>query len=689
LIGLIFFWCFSGNVISERANLVYEFGPFRLEVKEHRLVHGGRAIPLTDKAFETLHVLVERHGTLVSKRDLMNAVWPEASVEENNLDRNISAVRKALGERAGGRQYIETVPRIGYRFVARLSAKPAKDPSHSPSPTSDISAIAVLPFAAMSPARDRRDYDGAVRPVRSRVRFGRYRFDSSTGQLWAGEREIRLTPKAAGVLAALVARPGELVTKQELFAALWRDIVVSDDSLTSCVKELRKALSDDVKQPRFIETRHRRGYRFIFPVSVAVPNDSPVATEASRQSLGHRAEHEGKPTVAVLPFTNVSGDPGQEYLAEGVAEDLITALSKHRSLLVIARSSTFAFKGQPLDARRIGVDLGADYVVEGSIGRSGQRLRISARLVETEAGRHVWAERYDRHVEEVTALQDEITMAIAGRIEPEVSHMERLRVTRKSRHAFRAWDFFHLGMKYLYNATHEDNEEAQRLFRRAVDLDSGFAEAYAWLSYGIVLNMVYFDADPDDGRLKDAVTLAKKAVELDDQDALNHFAYGRALLACKSYDDALAELESAAELNPSLAVVYCGLGDSLAYEGRMEEAIPYFEKAISLSPFDPQRWAFYSYRALAHLFASQFQSAVEWSHRATRVPHCHYWPFVHRVSALGHLQQGEALQTAKVELLQRKPEVSCGWARRRLFFIKNPGHLELYVEGLRNAGIPL
>ena len=152
--------------------------------------------------------------------------------------------------------------------------------------------------------------------------------------------------------------------------------------------------------------------------------------------------------------------------------------------------------------------------------------------------------------------------------------------------------FLHLGMKYLYKSTREDNEEAQRLFRRAIDLDAGLAEAYAWLSYAIVLNMLYFDADPDDDRLKDAVTLAMKAVELDDQDALNHFAYGRALLATKAYHDALAELESAAALNPSLAVVYCGLGDSLAYEGRIEEAIPYFEKAIGLSPFDPQRWAF-------------------------------------------------------------------------------------------------
>jgi tetratricopeptide (TPR) repeat protein len=184
-----------------------------------------------------------------------------------------------------------------------------------------------------------------------------------------------------------------------------------------------------------------------------------------------------------------------------------------------------------------------------------------------------------------------------------------------------------------------------------------------------------------------AMTLAKKGVDLDDQDAVSHFAYGRALLARREYADALGELESAAELNPTLAIAFCGLGDSLAYEGRIEEAIPYFEKAISLSPYDPHRWAFYSYSALAHLFAGQFGRALDWAQKATRVPNCHYWPFAHRVPALGHLQQADAARTARAELLQRKPEFSCAFARRRLSFIKSSAQLELYIEGLLKAGI--
>lgn len=179
------------------------------------------------------------------------------------------------------------------------------------------------------------------------VVFGRYRFTAATGQLWSGQSEVRLTPKAAALLATLVTHPGQLVAKEELFAAVWPDTVVSDDALTSCVRELRKALSDDVKHPRFIETRHRRGYRFIAPLARLEPDESTAASPALAQTAARITDREGKPTVAVLPFNNVSGDPQQEYFADGITGDIITALSRHRSLLVIARGSSFAFKGRP------------------------------------------------------------------------------------------------------------------------------------------------------------------------------------------------------------------------------------------------------------------------------------------------------------------------------------------------------
>jgi len=473
-----------------------------------------------------------------------------------------------------------------------------------------------------------------------------------------------------------------LVSKEALFGSVWKDSAVSDDALTTCIRELRKVFDDDSRQPRFIETRHRRGYRFVPSVLPAVA--STVGQLSARERL---PDVSGRPTIAVLPFENMEGDPAEEYFSDAITHDIITALSKYRSFLVIARGSSFVFKGQRVDVRRIGLDLGARYIVEGSVHKIGGRVRVGAGLVETESGRYVWADQYDRAVDDIFEVQDEITATIASRIEPEVGSAERLRVGRKSRSELHAWDLFHLGMKHFYKSTASDNQEAQHLFRRAIELDPTLAQAYAWLSYAEVLDMVYFDAEPDEERLNHAVASSRKGVELDAQDAMAHFTCGRALLAKRAYQDALAELQAAVELNPNLAIIYCGLGDSLAYEGRFDEAIPCFEKAIQLSPYDPQRWAYYSYRALAHLLSSEFESALEWAQNAVRIPNCHYWPFAHRVSALGHLRRAAEVPAAVAELLRRKPEFSCELARERLFYVKNPEHLARYLEGLRSAGI--
>lgn len=394
-----------------------------------------------------------------------------------------------------------------------------------------------------------------------------------------------------------------------------------------------------------------------------------------------------RPTIAVLPFDNMSGDREQDYFADGITEDLITALSKHRSFLVIARNSTVAFKGHGADVRRIGADLGADYVVEGSVRKMGERVRITVQLIEAEGGKHIWADRYDCKLDELFDVQDEITAAISARVEPEVAAAERVRAGKKPADALRAWDCLNLGLAHFFKSTPKDNHEAQRLFRRAIELDQHLAAAHAWLSYAIVLSMVYLDAEPTRQRIEEATATARRAVEIDEKDALTHFAYGRALLAAGAYEDAAGELRTAQDLNPNLAAVHCGLGDSLAYDGRLDEAIPYFERAISLSPYDPQRWAFYSYRALAHLFARQFEQSFQWAQKATRIPNCHWWPFAHRVAALGHLGRPEETRVAVDELVRRRPDFTCGFAARRLFYIKDARQLALYLEGLRKAGI--
>ncbi len=540
--------------------------------------------------------------------------------------------------------------------------------------------------------------------------FGDYVLDGGRRELRRGSEQVVLEPQVFDVLLYLALNRDRVVSKDDLIAAVWNGRIISESTLSSRIAAARKAVGDSGERQVLIKTYARKGFRFVGDIRVDHAADAAEAprerartapegphTPADADSLdnapspagsGAALNWGGRPSVAVLPFTNLSGDPEQEYFSEGITEDVIAALSKSRSLAVIARNSSFAFKDAGGDARQAGLTLGADYLVEGSVRKIGQRVRITAQLVETEGGRQLWAERYDRDLEDLFALQDEITTAIAARIEPEIGAAERLRVERKAVPTLHAWDFFRLGTKHFYKSTGADNLEAQRLFHRAIELDPSLAEAYGYLSYALVLSMVYFEADPCDERLDEAVAVGRKGVELDDQDGLLRFMYGRALLARKAYGDALAELETAVELNPYLAVSYCGLGDTLTYEGRISEAIPYFQKAIDLSPYDPLRWAFYSYRALAHIFAREFELACDWAQRATRVPHAHYWPFAHRVSALGHLERPEELRVATRELLQRKPDFSCSFARKRLFYIKSPNQLELYVEGLRKAGMP-
>jgi TolB-like protein len=544
--------------------------------------------------------------------------------------------------------------------------------------------------------------------------FGYYLIDSERRELRRHSGQIALEPQVFDLLLYLVQNRDRVVSKDDLIAAVWDGRIVSDSTLTSRINAARRAIGDSGAEQALIKTYARKGIRFIGTVRSAgegengagrmLRQDTPAtapsrldsSTVASPETgptgLGWGVAWGGRPTVAVLPFKNLSGDPEQEYFSDGITEDIITALAKHRSLIVIARNSTFTFKGAGSEIRHVGLSLGAEYIVEGSVRKIGDRVRITAQLVETEGGRHLWAERYDRDLQDLFALQDEITTTIAARIEPQVGAAERLRAERKAPPALHAWDFFRLGTKHFYKSTAADNREAQRLFRRAIELDPQLAEAYGYLSYAIVLSMVYFDAEPDQEQLDEALEIGRKGVELDDQDALIRFMYGRALLARKSYEHALAELESAVELNPSLALAYCGLGDSLAYEGRVSEAIPHFQRAIDLSPYDPLRWAFYSYRALAHIFAQEFELAHDWAQRATRVPNAHYWAFAHRVSALGHLRHGDdqsdELHLATHGLLERKPDFSCSFARKRLFYIKRPEQLQIYLEGLRRAGIP-
>ncbi len=401
----------------------------------------------------------------------------------------------------------------------------------------------------------------------------------------------------------------------------------------------------------------------------------------------NRAKPLSKPCIAVLPFDNLSGDPEQTYFSDGLTEDIITALSKHRWMGVVARHSTFVYRGKNPDIRTLAAELGADYVVEGSVRRAGERIRVTAQLIDTGSGSHVWAERYDRKLEDIFDLQDDITETIVGRIEPEIGTAIRHKVQRAPRRDLRAWDCYHLGIANFYKFTAEGNREAERLLQRSRELDPDFAEAHAWWAYATILGMVYWDTEPDPALMDEALAATRTAVALDNQNAVLYMLMGRVQLARCEYRSALAENETAVRLNPTLAPAYCGLGDSLSYEGRYEEAIVQFEKAVEMSPNHPQLWAFLSYGALTLIFDHAYERALDWAERARDLPNCQYWATAHAAVALAHMDRPDEARRMVKQLRSEHPPFTCDFARKKLFYLKRPEQLALYLEGLEKAGV--
>jgi len=284
---------------------------------------------------------------------------------------------------------------------------------------------------------------------------------------------------------------------------------------------------------------------------------------------------------------------------------------------------------------------------------------------------------------------DEITYMIAASVEPEVGYAERERVKRRRPSDLRTWDLYHLGIAHFFRFTAEDNLEAQRLLARCREVDPDFGDAHAWWAYATVLGMVYWDTDPDPDTLDMALAATQRALESDSHNAVFHMLRGRVQLARREYASALVENRRAIELNPTFAAAYCGLGDSLCYEGRYDEAIEEFSRSVALGAHDPQRWAFLSYGALALLFAGRYEEALDWADQAASLPNCQYWTTAHRVVALSRLGRREEAAMASRSLLKQCPSFSLEFARAKLFYLKRAEQLELYLGALADAGVPV
>ncbi|UCH40297.1 MAG: adenylate/guanylate cyclase domain-containing protein [Gammaproteobacteria bacterium] len=415
-----------------------------------------------------------------------------------------------------------------------------------------------------------------------------------------------------------------------------------------------------------------------------------VNANTSPQAIKSKAlQVPDKPSIAVLPFENMSGDPEQEFFADGISEDLITALSKIHWFFVIARHSSFTYKGQAVDVTRVASDLGVRYVIEGSVRNAGDRVRISAQLIDATTGHHVWAESYNRSLTDIFELQDEMTQTIAGAVEPELSAAERERAACTPPESLGAWEFYQRGLWHLWSFTKNDMAEARRLFEQVHQLDANFAAAYSFESYSHYLDtMLAFTETPNES-LELAYQAARKALALDDKDPSAYFALGRVCMLQGKHDDSVAELSKAVELSPSFALAHHGLGFALVLSGLIEEGAEELDKAIRLSPRDPVMWGTMCFRSIASNLLHDYKEAVEWARKVLIEPRAAeggYWPYAVLASALGNLNQIPEAREAMNEALQRKPDLSLTYLKTTLI-PKQPNGLETYFDGLRKAGL--
>jgi TolB-like protein/DNA-binding winged helix-turn-helix (wHTH) protein len=624
------------------------------------------------------------------------------------------------------------------------------------------------------------------------LNFGPYRLDMGNEQLWRDIQLVRLTPKAWQVLRVLVEHPGQLVTKEEFFRVVWQETVVSDAALTSCIQELRQALGDNARNPQYIETVHRRGFRFLPPVTVQslqsakvqVSNQEEVASSQdsgassqqeenqeaggknTRQDEGLRLQAAGpppfspfslepvassrsqdtglspqhvpslgivrfwpskglalagvvlvvgiiavwyfalstpspqhpipstqalplpdKPSIIVLPFVNLSGDPGQEYFSDGVTEILTTDLSKIASLFVIARNSAFTYKGKAVKVQEVSKEMGVRYVLEGSVLRADGQVRITAQLIDATTGYHLWSERYDRPLQDIFAVQDEIVQKIVTTLKLQIPLMEQGYLVRKRTDNLEAYDAFLRGIGAWHRAFSETKQElyeqAQQRFEEATDLDPQFAEAYAWLGQTYWLQWFYWP-DPTLQALKQAGELAQRAIALDGSLSLPHRVLADVYVWKKQHDQAIAEGERALALDPNDAESYFAFGSVLVFAGRPEEGIGMIKQSMRLNPRYPITYLHdlgWAYRV-----AGRCEEAIVPLKKLLTLKPDFLPSHINLASCYAELDRMEEARAEATEILRLMPSWSLEGARRHWPY-KNPADLERHLAALQKAGL--
>jgi adenylate cyclase len=393
-----------------------------------------------------------------------------------------------------------------------------------------------------------------------------------------------------------------------------------------------------------------------------------------------------KPSIAVLAFDNISGDPEQVFFADGIVEDIITELSRYNWLLVIARNTSFTFKGKSVDIKDVGKQLNVRYVMEGSVRKSGDRVRITAQLIDVQSGGHVWAERYDRELADIFALQDEITQAVAGAIQPELLMAEAERARRKIPGSMAAWDYAVRGRSHVLRVTKEDNAEGRRLLREGLALEPNDVSLLAFLSFGLLSGVLFGWSDDPGGWIAEANQLAQKAAKLEDNDVWVQCALGFCQFMAKQPEKAIAHYNKAISLNPSFALGHGYLALQLAFAGDPGDAIMVANTAIRLSPRDPELFHFYVAIGTAHFVAGRHEEAADWAEKSVRERPDAAGPLRLLATSLAHMGRIDEARVAFKKVLKITPCISATSIRSALHFGSSEA-LNRYIEGMSLTGL--
>ncbi|WP_366842474.1 winged helix-turn-helix domain-containing protein [Reyranella sp.] len=512
-----------------------------------------------------------------------------------------------------------------------------------------------------------------------------FRLDAKAEILFRGTEPVALGRRAVALLRLLVERAGTPVSKETLIEATWPGLAIEESNLTVQIAALRRALDEQSDSATWIETLRGRGYRYVGPPIPLLNAPEPAARASSASVRPDRT------SVAVLPFSNPGSDVDHEYFADGMVEDIITALSRFRSLLVIARNSSFAYRGKAVDIKQAGRELGVRYVVEGSVRRTNRELRVAVQLVDAESGYQLWSERYDRALADIFTVQDEIARAVVSTLPGRMEDAGRDIALRKQTSSMTAYDLVLLGNEQWRRLNRSGLAEAQERFRAAVALDPNYARAHANIAWTVVC--AAFLETPAGLALDEALQEIETALDLDDDDAWSHGVFAQLLFLRNEDSRAERHFERALTLNPNDADVAAMFANILVYWGRWREALDWMATAKRLNPFPPN--LYHWYHALALYSGRQYQAAIEALQGARSL---HSWSLGLRAACHARLGMRAAARSDIDQFVRERhrelrendepvPADDLDLAATRAERYRHAADRKHFLDGLRKAGL--